>query len=488
MNFSRAYTLTSGTLYSVGRVQTPTLAMVVQRDDAIRRFVPQPYLEVEATFESPKGTYRGTFYDPPAQGLRDAAGRLRPFDPMRARLPADGQLANAIAARARAGKASVFALEAQLRQTRPPQLYDLTELQRDANRLYGLSAQRTLDAAQSLYETHKALSYPRTDSRHLSAAVAETLPAIVQAIAPRYEGLIAQATGQPLGKRWVDDAKVGDHHAIIPTAQRPASLRPGSPEALIYDLVCRRLLMAWHADLVESITRLLTEVRDPTADAASPLLFATQGTAVQRPGWTVLNPLRRNPNSASAAPGLPKIPAGLARGDAQRVADVQVHRKQTQPPKPYTEATLLSAMEGAGRQIDDEALRETMRESGLGTPATRAAIIETLLTRGYLGRSGKLITSTPLGAALIAAVHPLVRSPELTGRWEQRLRQMERGKDTLDAFMRDIAGYVREVVAFEATLPMRPRVAAPKRKRKVRASKYGSRGGKARGFRKRRAG
>jgi DNA topoisomerase-3 len=484
MNFSRAYTITSGTLYSVGRVQTPTLAMVVQRDADIQRFVPQPYLEVEATFESAKGTYRGTYYDPPDQGLRDASGRLRPFDPLRARLPADGQLATAIAARARAGVASVAALEAQLRQTRPPQLYDLTELQRDANRLYGLSAQRTLDAAQALYETHKAISYPRTDSRHLSAAVAETLPSIVRAIAPLYEGLIAPSAGKPLGKRWVDDSKVSDHHALIPTLQRP-TLRPSSTEALVYDLVCRRLLMAWHADLVESITRLLTQVRDPAGDAASALLFATQGTVVQTPGWTILNPLRRERTAAQAPLAPPKIPAGLAVGASQRVTDVQVHRKQTQPPKPYTEATLLSAMEGAGRQIDDEALREAMRESGLGTPATRAAIIETLLTRGYLARAGKTIVSTPLGAALIGAVHPLVRSPELTGRWEQRLRRMERGEDTLDAFMRDIGEYVRDVVTVEATKPMKPRSAAPKRKQKVRASKYRKRTN-ARSYRKRR--
>jgi DNA topoisomerase III len=488
MNFSRAYTITSGTLYSVGRVQTPTLAMVVQRDEDIRRFVAQPYLEVEATFASSKGTYRGTYYEPPEPGLRDTRGRLRPFDPLRARLPADGELAATIAARARAGTASVGAIESQLRQTRPPQLYDLTELQRDANRLYGLSAQRTLDAAQALYETHKAISYPRTDSRHLSTAVAETLPAILRAITPMYEGLIAASTGKPLGKRWVDDTKVSDHHALIPTPQRPA-LRPSSPEALVYDLVCRRLLMAWHADLVESITRLLTEVRDregPNTTTAPPLLFATQGTVVQQPGWTVLNPLRRERSASPAAPQLPKIPSGLVRGDAQQVTDVQIHRKQTQPPKPYTEATLLSAMEGAGRQIDDEALREAMRDSGLGTPATRAAIIETLLTRGYLTRAAKVITSTPLGAALIGAVHPLVCSPELTGRWEQRLRRMERGEDTLDAFMRDIATYVREVVTVEATKPMNPRRSAPKRQRTSRPAKKYRRRTNARAYRKRR--
>jgi DNA topoisomerase-3 len=450
MNLSRAYTLTHGTLCSVGRVQTPTLAMIVERDRAILEFVPQPYLEVEATFESAAGAYRGTYYAPPSEGLRDNKGRLRAFLPVCARLPADGQVAAAIAQRARTGQARVHAVEQSFRRTPPPQLYDLTELQRHANRLYGLTAQRTLDAAQALYETHKSLSYPRTDSRYLSSTVASTLPAIVDIIGSRYGDLVAANSGCALTSRWVDDAKVSEHHALIPTNHPPSSLAPESAEARIYDLVCRRLLMAWHGELAEAVTRLVTEVSVAAGEEND--VYASQGVAVEAPGWTVLepnSPTARRSDTSDA----PKVPAGLTQGAGQRVTDVVVHRKQTHPPKPHTEATLLGAMETAGRQIDEPTLREAMRESGLGTAATRAATIETLLHRGYIERHGNALRSSPTGRTLIAAVHPRVKSPEMTGEWEKRLRAMERGVEPLGAFMKDIAEFVRGVVAIEATKP-----------------------------------
>ncbi|HET8931965.1 MAG TPA: DNA topoisomerase, partial [Polyangiales bacterium] len=206
MNLSRAYTLTSGTLFSVGRVQTPTLAMIVGRDREIEAFVPQPYLEVEATFEHTGGTYKGTYYPAPRNVLLDEHGRLRAFRPLLARLPADGVLAEQVAARSRSGSARVAFVDRSLRSTPPPQLFDLTELQRRANQLYGFSAQKTLEAAQTLYERYKALSYPRTDSRHLSQEVAATLPEIVAGLAPVYPGLVAADSGKrPLGRRFVDD-------------------------------------------------------------------------------------------------------------------------------------------------------------------------------------------------------------------------------------------------------------------------------------------
>ena len=462
MNLSRAYTLTSGSLFSVGRVQTPTLAMIVARDREIRAFVPQPYLEITAKFQSEKGSYQGTYYPVARSALHDSRGQLRAFDPLRARLPADGALARAVAERVRKGRASVAFVERSLRRTPPPQLFDLTELQRRANQQYGFSAEQTLNAAQTLYERYKALSYPRTDSRYLSSAVAVTLPEIVAAIAPRYPGQLAAGSGErPLSRRYVDDAKVSDHHAIIPTAQRPGALAEGSAEARIYDLVCRRLLMAWHEDLVESVTRVVTEVRSAAPEAD---LFATQGISQESPGWTVLDPKRPvDPNAK------PKLPPGLATGDAQQITAVDILRKQTQPPRPHTEASLLAAMETAGRKLEDRALIEAMRDSGLGTPATRAATIETLLTRGYITRQAKNLLSTKQGEALIDAVHPLVQSPEMTGRWEQRLRRMERGQEPFDPFMQDIAGYVREVVATEAVktaAPRQPRAAGTKFKRR----------------------
>jgi len=466
MNLSRAYTLTSGTLFSVGRVQTPTLAMIVARDREIEAFVPEPYLEVEATFQTAGGSYKGTYYPAPRHVLLDERGRLRAFRPLLARLPADGVLAEQVATRTRTGAAHVGWLDRSLRSTPAPQLFDLTELQRRANQFYGYSAQKTLDAAQTLYERYKALSYPRTDSKHLSQEVATTLPEIVAAIAPRYPGLVAADSGKrPLSKRFVDDAKVGDHHALIPTGSVP-SLPEGSAEARIYDLVCRRLLMAWHDDLVEAVTRVVTAVT--SAGRAEPDLFATQGIAIEQPGWSVLE--RARPADPNAKP---KLPPGLQLGEAARVQGVTVHRKQTQPPKAHTEATLLGAMETAGRQLEDRALIEAMRESGLGTPATRAATIETLLTRGYILRQVKSLVSTPLGRALVDAVHPLVRSPEMTGRWEQRLRRMERGEDRLEAFMRDIEGYVREVVTAENEKP-----AAPRQRRPAGGRRTAAKGGK----------
>jgi DNA topoisomerase-3 len=422
--------------------------MIVTRDHEISAFIPTPYVEVEATFEGPGGAYKGTYYVPPASGLRDDKGRLKPFQPLLARLNADGVNAQAIVARARAGRASVMAIAREPRRSPPPQLYDLTELQRDANRLYGYSAQQTLDVAQALYEKHKVLSYPRTDSRHLSTDIAATLPSIVHAIAAAYPNCIAPNTGvAALGSRYVDDAKVGDHHALLPTASI-ARLVSGSPESNVYDLVCRRLLMAWHAELVESVTRVITEVRSEAAGKnAESDLFASAGSSVESPGWTVLKSQAERRPQPSAAP---KIPGGLVEGDVQRVSNVLILTKKTQPPKPYTEGALLTAMETAGRKLDDKALIDALRESGLGTPATRAATIETLLARKYIVRTGKALAATPLGEALIASVDARVKSAELTGSWELRLRRMERGEEAFEPFMTEIAQYVRVVTEVEA--------------------------------------
>jgi DNA topoisomerase-3 len=441
MNLSRAYTLAQGALFSVGRVQTPTLAMVVERDREIRAFVPEHYLEVEARFEGQKGAYLGTYHAHEAGGLRDERGKLRVPKPEQARLPVDGRQAEEIAARARAGAARVAAIDRQTRRTPAPLLYDLTELQRHANRLFGYTAKQTLDAAQALYEKHKVLSYPRTDSRHLSIDVAVLLPDVVRTIAARYEGLLAAGSGQqPLGKRFVDDAKVSDHHALIPTCE-PARLAPNSAEAKLYDLVCRRLLMAWHADLVESVTTVLTEIT-PRGGSEPADLFVSRGSSIEQPGWTTLE----YKTARKAPSATPTIPGGLSEAEPQIVARVTLHPKQTQPPKPFSEATLLTAMETAGRKLDDKALIDALRDAGLGTPATRAAILETLIARGYLVREAKNLLSTPLGEALIDAVHAQVKSAAMTGSWELRLRRMERGEEAFDSFMRDTEDYVRDVV------------------------------------------
>jgi DNA topoisomerase-3 len=450
MNLSRAYSLVLDQDISVGRVQTPTLAILVERELAIRDFVPEDYIEVVARFQplSDPTAYVGTWFCAPAPGepRTDEKGQRR-------RLPADGALAAAIVARARAGQATIASLKAETRQIPPPLLYDLTELQRHANRLYGMSAQKTLDVAQALYEKHKLISYPRTDSRHLSSDIAATLPAVVAAVAARYPGLLAPGTGEaPLGRRFVDDSRVTDHHAILPTAT-PARASLAGDEQKIYDLICRRLLAAWHADHVYAATTVVTTI----TTGAIVDSYESRGTAVQTPGWKVLEvghgaPKKtpQKPRGKAAAgepdPGEQALPPGLARGQAQRVLAADAVAKQTRPPPRHSEGTLLTAMETAGKTLEEKELSDAMREQGLGTPATRAQIIETLLRREYVVRDGKSLTATDKGIHLISVVHPDVKSPAMTGEWEAKLKRMTRGEGDLPTFMAGIAAYVAAVV------------------------------------------
>jgi DNA topoisomerase-3 len=443
MNLSRAYSVIHDDNLSVGRVQTPTLAMLVARELEIRAFVPEDYLEVVATFGPPPrepGTsdgaaerYDGTYVKP---GARTPEAR---------RLPRDGHEAEAVVGRAKRGSARIESIDRQTRRLPPPQLYDLTELQRHANRLFGFTAQRTLEIAQKLYERRKLLSYPRTDSKHLSQTIASTLPAVVEAIADRYRGLVAEGTGvRPLGPRFVDDARVSDHHAILPTDTRPpADLT--SDERAIYDLVCRRLLSAWHGDHVYGVTTVVTAIAcDDTVDR-----YVSSGTSVEGAGWKVLDLGR--PGGESMLPG------GLTEGAARRVVEAKSVAKKTKPPARFTDGTLLTAMETAGRTLDEKELSKAMRECGLGTPATRASILETLLRREYVVRDAKALQATDKGIALIEVVHAHVKSPAMTGEWEAKLARIERGEERLESFMRDIERYVREVVGSVATSSPAPR-------------------------------
>jgi DNA topoisomerase-3 len=432
MNLSRAYTLTYGDELSVGRVQTPTLAMVAERELAIRNFVPEDYLEVVATFR-PAGkpdsdSYKGTWF-------RDAADLQKSM-----RLPPDGEEAKRIEARARTGVAAIESIEAETQRMGPPLLYDLTELQRHANRLFGFSAQKTLDLAQALYERHKLITYPRTDSRHLSQDVASTLPRIVQTIAEPYREHLAPGTGEkPLGKRFVDDSKVSDHHAIIPTLMPRSRADLSQDERKIYDLVCRRLLSAWHADHIWSVTTAITAIVNGNITDR----YHSSGKAIQQIGWKVLD---LQTSRARDKEEEPNLPAGLARGQQQDVLDVETLKKKTRAPKRFTEATLLTAMETAGKTLDEKELSDAMKDSGLGTPATRAAIIEVLLKREYITRNGKNLEATDKGIHLTEVVHPEVKSPAMTGQWESYLRRIERGQARLEPFLEGIENYIREVV------------------------------------------
>ncbi len=450
MNLSRAYALAYNVKdLSVGRVQTPTLAMVVERELAVRNFVPEDYREVLATFH-PAGTpeanrYQGTWF------------RNKPA-PEDMRLPADGEEAERIAGRGRAGTAAIESIEAQTQRMGPPGLYDLTELQRHANRLFGFSAQKTLDLAQELYERHKLISYPRTDSRHLSRDVAGTLPRIVEAIAEPYRDKLAPGTGEPLGRRFVDDAKVTDHHAIIPTAVSPEKISLSADERKIYDLICRRLLSAWHDDHIWSVTTVITAIRSPGAVDR----YHTSGSEVRQVGWKVLDlaPPAKKPKPGEQTRAEQSLPTGLAKDQPQDVVDVEVLKKKTRAPKRLTDATLLTAMETAGKTLDEKELSDAMKETGLGTPATRAAIIEVLLKREYIVREGKSLAATEKGIRLIEVVHPEVKSPAMTGQWEAYLHRIHRGTAQLAPFLRGIENYVTEVVGKVGKTPV-PMPAAP---------------------------
>ncbi len=443
MNLSRAYSIAFGDDFSVGRVQTPTLAMLAERELAIRNFVPEDYLEVVATFHptgsTPDESYKGGWLRDRVKGGADKESLAQSM-----RLRPDGEEADRIAARARTGDASIESVEAQTQRMAPPLLYDLTELQRHANRVHGFSAQRTLDAAQALYERHKLLSYPRTDSRHLSQDVARTLPCIVKAIEAPYREQLAPGTGEgPLGRRFVDDAKVTDHHAIIPTATSPGKAQLTPDERKIYDLVCRRLLSAWHEDHVWSVTTIITALRNGEIVDR----YHTSGSTVDKQGWKVLDISLPNEN------GEPALPPGLVRGQPQDVLDAEVLHKKTRAPKRFTEGTLLTAMETAGKTLEEKELSDAMKETGLGTPATRASIIEVLLKREYIVRKGKTLEATDKGIQLIEVVHPEVKSPAMTGQWEAYLRRIQRGGGQLKPFLKGIEDYVTEVVGKVGVLP-----------------------------------
>ena len=424
INATRAYSLRYQALLSIGRVQTPTLALIVDRQAQIDAFVPQAYWQVIANF----GSYTGLWWD--AEQKTD-------------RLP-DRETAQAIADRVKGRTGVVEALTAQEKREASPLLYDLTELQRDCNRLFGFSAQKTLSLAQSLYETRKRLTYPRTDSRYLTHDMAPRLPLLLRRIVqnPDYAAFaqpLLELPKLPVTSRIVDDSKVSDHHAIIPTEGPCRSEDLTADEKKVYDLVVRRFLAVFYPAKRTSVTKVLTRV---DAD-----LFQTQGTQLVEEGWSALYRDLKSKKKKEAPP----LPA-LAQGDSFPVKKVTLDEKKTEPPKPYTEATLLSAMENAGRFVEDEALREQMKDAGLGTPATRAAIIERLLTVGYIIRKGKSLLPTEKGNQLIALAPEALRSPETTGKWERALANMARGGTmTPERFMGSIVRYVQFLVADSQT-------------------------------------
>jgi DNA topoisomerase-3 len=440
LNLTRAYS-PRGAVVSVGRVQTPTLAMIVERDGTIDHFIAEPYCEVEATFAMPSGgKYVGKLV------RRDAVeGVLRGGDGQASetanafRHPVSVQLDPAWE---RSG-AIVERRDEHKHREGAPLLYDLTDLQRHANRVFGMSAQQTLEAAQSLYEK-KLLTYPRTDCRYVPADVAVGLSRLGTAAERRYADCVREGTcGRELPKRFVNDAKITDHHAILPASCGAEGARTSDEEARIYDLVCRRLVSCWLPDYVSAVTTVLTW----TLATGGKDLWVSKGTVVLEQGWKILEPaVRKDGDARESDSGTGALPGGLARGVQSRVESVAILKKKSRPPARFTEASLLTAMESAGKTLEEAELSEAMRERGLGTPATRAAIIELLVARGYIERRNKQLHSTQLGRDLIAAVAPELRSAELTGRWEAYLKHIERGGGSVERFLGSIAAFVTEVV------------------------------------------
>ena len=442
LNLTRAYS-PRGAVVSVGRVQTPTLAMIVERDSTIERFVPEPFCEVVATFALANGVnYVGKLVRRHAvervlrgrEGEPNATGSESIF-----RHPPDVRLDSVW----NGSVAIIERADEQGHREGAPLLYDLTELQRHANRVFGMSAQQTLEAAQSLYE-NKLLTYPRTDCRYVPADVAGEVPQVATMVERRYADVVRGGTcAGAIPKRFVNDGKITDHHAILPTSRSAQGVELSEAEERVYDLVCRRLVSCWMPDYRSAVTTVLTW----TMATAGKDLWVSKGTVVVEHGWKVLEPAarvgerEREPEDEGGA-----LPVGLARGVQSRVDSIAIRRKKTRPPARFTEASLLTAMESAGKALEEAELSEAMRERGLGTPATRAAIIELLVARNYVERRKKQLHSTQLGRELIAAVAPELRSAELTGRWEAYLKHIERGGGSVDRFLGSITSFVTAVV------------------------------------------
>lgn len=420
MNASRAYTVKYDALLSVGRVQTPTLCLLVRRDQEIRNFVPQDYWEIRASF----GDYEGLWVNPETNDTRCM----------------NEQQAHDIESAVKGKPARVTEYQKELKKQPPPLLYDLTSLQREANRQLGLSAAQTLKIAQSLYEKHKLITYPRTDSRYLThdmpGKVKKAIESLsgepVRTLAAR---LLSQGALSKSGRIY-NDARVSDHHAIIPTGRNmPASLT--SQEAAVFDMIARRLLAAHFPDY-EYESAKATTVSEGHA-------FRSSGTRPVKLGWKEVYQDQQS-KKKDAEQMLPELHVG----DERTVKSVKVKALKTKPPEPHTDATLLAAMENAGRTLDDETLRESMKDSGLGTPATRAAIIERLIEVGYARRKGKTITSTEKGEKLIEIAPEQLTSAELTGKWEKALAVMarENEREKMDQLSERFMDGIRKYAAF----------------------------------------
>jgi DNA topoisomerase-3 len=426
LNATRYYTVRHGriggasdrVLWSIGRVQTPVLAMIVERDDAILQFRPQLFWELTSRYREVVFKYTGKRFEKPekAQVLLDKIIG-QPFE--------------------------ITGIVAKEKKEQPPQLFDLTTLQREINKLHGLSAADTLAATQNLYEK-KFVTYPRTDSRYLSKDLQPRIPQILaQLKAFRPEEVAPLNLAKlPFSKRIIDDTKVSDHHAIIPTGVAPRGLN--GQEQLVYEAITTQFIAAFYPACLKNIT---------TVDGVSNgVKFEAKGTQIVEPGWTALFASKKQSQEAAEEQTLPVFEKGESGPH-----EPSLREGKTSPPKHFNENSLLGAMEAAGKLVEDDALREALKERGIGTPATRAAIIETLLSRNYIQRDKKQLRCTDMGRCLIALIRdPLLKSPEMTGEWEEKLKKIERGQLDPDAFMGGISGYIRTLIQHGTTERLDP--------------------------------
>ena len=462
INATRAFTLRlsggrGSTVTSLGRVQTPTLAIIVQRENKIREFKPRDLHEIIGTFRAVAGEYAGRWFDEAFQKDEDESERTKRLlnrlqltlpDANQRLVPENGSLWDEHRAAPRlwhreiaesiqrkcSGQQGVVELEEKKASTQvAPQLYDLTALQREANNRLGFSAKRTLQIAQALYERHKAITYPRTDSRALPEDYLPTVRSTLSKLDSPFARRVLENKSVKPNKRIFNDAKVGDHFAIIPTGTVPRSL--DDHERALFEMVTKRFVAVFFPPAqYENTTRITRVAGEP---------FKTEGKILVAPGW--LEIYGREAASEKPEENLPPVTAG----ENVQTERIEIKPEQTRPPVRYNEGTILSAMEGAGKLVDDEELRDAMKEKGLGTPATRAAIIETLISAHYLVRHGKELQPTPKAIQTITLLKnavPELTSPELTGEWEFRLREIEHRKLTRDAFMRDIRELTNEIV------------------------------------------
>lgn len=498
MNFSRFYSIRLGSNFSVGRVQTPTLKLIVHREDQIERFVEKKYLSIVATFSRPESksikskmnngeinnseiynsemrreiepvtdsrenvkaferdqsTYTGEL----VVELDNLPEEIRQFLPdflylidadktekkkSSSKFPVEPSIFQYFASRLSNANITINSVSTRKKEERPPYLHDLTELQREANRVFGFSASETLSLSQALYERHKIISYPRTDSRYLTNDLKLKTTTLKAKVVGHYQSVLGSQKLLPsLPSRFFDDGKVKDHHAIIPTGNFSALGRLSPKEGKVFDLICRRFLMGFCESYLSEITSVTTSASFRGAKD----LYLSRGTIVTRKGWKGVSVGSNRPSKIREDEGQ-TLPSWIKEGLSGLVGVPSNKEKVTPPPKRYTDASLLTAMETAGKLLDDAELAQSLfREKGIGTPATRASIVETLIKREYIERKGKAFYALRKGRALIAAVHPELSSVALTGEWEFALEKIREGSASSEVFDKEIAQLVSRLL------------------------------------------